>query len=54
MRLMGLPGESIPVIVEPLELPAPAREPAPDKRRPVPAQPVPKPREPVPAGVGEP
>jgi hypothetical protein len=35
---MGLPGESIPVIVEPLELPAPARGPDREKQ---PAEPVP-------------
>lgn len=31
---MGLPGKSIPIVVEPLELPAPAREPAPPAPKP--------------------
>jgi len=33
---MGLPGESIPIIVEPVELPRPVREPVPVEE-PVPA-----------------
>ena len=45
---MGLPGESVPIVVEPLELPAPAREPAPTE--PSPPEPVPEPvEEPAPA-----
>jgi hypothetical protein len=34
---MGLPGESNPIIVEPLKLPEPAREPAREDRPPTPA-----------------
>lgn len=34
---MGLPGKSIPIIVEPLTLPEPARAPEPDRERPAPA-----------------
>jgi hypothetical protein len=40
---MGLPGKSIPIIVEPLELPAPAREVEREKR---PVDPEPAPAEP--------
>ena len=48
---MGLPGESIPVIVEPLRLPEPAREPGREVERPTPppAEPASTPDEPVPA-----
>ena len=46
---MGLPGESNPIIVEPLKLPEPAREtPAPEPER-TPAQPSKPAKEPVPA-----
>lgn len=49
---MGLPGESIPIIVEPLELPQPARDPEREARpvdpEPVPAQPSPGHPEPAP------
>jgi len=50
---MGLPGESIPIIVEPLKLPEPAREPArtePAPAEPAPAEPARRPsKEPAPA-----
>jgi hypothetical protein len=48
---MGLPGESIPIIVEPLRLPDPAREPGRDgdTPEPEPVQPLRAPTEPVPA-----
>lgn len=53
-RDMGLPGESIPIIVEPLKLPEPAREPArtqpPSPREPAPSEPTRQPnKEPAPA-----
>lgn len=47
-RVVGLPGKSIPIIVEPLRLPDPAREPRRGDDRP-----VPRPTEPVLPG-GEP
>lgn len=43
---MGLPGKSIPIVVEPLELPAPAREPAPPAPKPEP-EPAPSPAVPA-------
>lgn len=47
---MGLPGKAIPIIVEPLRLPEPAR--APEREPPRPAVPAPDPappeKEPVP------
>ena len=47
---MGLPGESIPVIVEPLKLPEPAREPDRVERPKEPAPTTPHaPKEPAPA-----
>jgi hypothetical protein len=49
---MGLPGESIPIIVEPLELPEPARAPERSPTQPpepAPVEPVRTPEEPVPA-----
>lgn len=49
--MMGLPGPSIPIIVEPLELPKPARTPAPaaPERQPIEREPVTPVEEPVPA-----
>jgi hypothetical protein len=51
-RRVGLPGESIPVIVEPIKLPDPVREPEPapsPEGEPVPPEPVPAKKEPAPA-----
>lgn len=48
---MGLPGESVPIVVEPLRLPTPAREPSsPQPATPEPPEPVIEPvEEPAPA-----
>lgn len=48
---MGLPGESIPIILEPLKLPEPAEEPQRDDRpaAPQPAPPRPPSKQPEPA-----
>jgi hypothetical protein len=50
-RGMGLPGESIPVIVEPIRLPDPVYEPEPERhpKEPVPREPAPPEKDPAPA-----
>jgi hypothetical protein len=50
MEAMTLPGKAVPIIVEPLELPEPARTAPPERERPPPSPPSPPspaPRPPV-------
>jgi hypothetical protein len=48
-EVMSLPGKSIPIIVEPVRLPRPVRQPDPAPDTPRPAPPATPPREPAPA-----